>query len=62
MFTHDFNFSITEQYFNPDLFLFFDAKEINQVQQKRIKIQYLLRLIKVNINSYIYNFISIKFN
>ena len=38
MFTPDFNFSITEQYFNPDLFLFFDAKEINHVQQKRIKI------------------------
>ena len=32
MFTHDFNFSITEQYFNPDLFLFFDAKEINHIQ------------------------------
>ena len=32
MFTHDFNFSITEQYFNPDSFLFFDAKEINHIQ------------------------------
>ena len=39
MFTHDFNFNITKQYFNPDLFLFFDAKEINHIQQRRIKIQ-----------------------
>ena len=41
MFTHDFNFSITEQYFNPDLFLLTGDYVDNVKQGQRLGCQNL---------------------